>query len=212
MVVLKQAASVVLIGDIVGSRAVTDRRGLHRSLIAALAEVNHRWSTDLRITVGDEYQGTAPSLGVASAIALAMRLSLLPAHDVRHGIARGTTAILDAGSKIEDGPGWWAARDAIDVAEERAERAVTRSSRTAYRSADPDEPIGAVEAAFLARDELVGRLDERSLSVLRGLMSARTQRELAEEEGVSASAISQRIRRDGIGVVVSMSEWLEGQP
>lgn len=212
MVVLKQDAAVVLIGDLVGSRGVTDRRGLHRRLTAALEEVNRRWSTDLRITAGDEYQGTAPSLGAASAIALTLRLSLLPSHDVRHGIARGTTALLDAGSKIEDGPGWWAARAAIDVAEERAERAATRSSRTAYRSADPDEPIGAVEAAFLARDELVGRLDERSLSVLRGLMSARTQRELAEEAGVSASAISQRIRRDGIGVIVSMSEWLEGQP
>ncbi len=205
-------SSIVLIGDLVDSRTVADRSALHRTLSAALHDVNDRWGTDLRITVGDEYQGTAPSLGAAIAIALTMRLSLLPEHDVRHGIARGPTAVLDADSKIEDGPGWWAARDAIEAAEQRAERAVTRSSRTAYRSVDPDEPVGAVEAALLARDELVDRLDERSLSVLRGLMSSRTQRELAEDEGVSASAISQRIRRDGIGVVVSMSEWLEGQP
>lgn len=206
------ATSVVLIGDLIGSRDVIERSDLHRRLSSALEDVNGRWGTDLRITAGDEYQGTVPSLGAASAITLALRLSLLPTHDVRHGIARGATAVLDAGSQIEDGPGWWAARAAIDTAERRAERAATRSSRTAYRSADPDEPVGAVEAAFLARDELVGRLDARSLSVLRGLMSARTQRDLAEDQGVSASAISQRIRRDGIGVVVSMSEWLEGQP
>ncbi len=212
MTVLKHPSAVVLIGDVIASRTVADRRDLHRALTHALDDVNDHWGTDLRITVGDEYQGTAPSLGAASAMTLAVRLSLLPVHDVRHGIARGSTAVLDAGLKIEDGPGWWAARAAINAAEQRAERAATRSSRTAYRSADPDEFVGAVEAAFLARDELVGRLDRRSLSVLRGVMSARTQRELAEEAGVSASAISQRIRRDGIGVIVSMSEWLEGQP
>lgn len=212
MSVLKPLPAVVLIGDVIASRTVADRPALHTSLTQALRTVNSRWGTDLRITVGDEYQGTVPTLGVATAMALALRLQLLPAYDVRHGIARGQTSVLDAGTQIEDGPGWWAARDAIEAAEQRAEHAITRSSRTAYRSVDPTEPIGAVEAALLARDELVGRLDERSLSVLRGLMASRTQRELAEEEGVSASAISQRIRRDGIGVVVSMSEWLEGQP
>lgn len=203
---------VVVIGDLIDSRKAVDRRSLHRRLVDALAEANARWATDLRITVGDEYQGTVPSLGAATAVSLHVRLSLLPAYDVRHGIARGETAVLDAPGGIEDGPGWWAARAAINDAEERAERPATRSSRTAYHSVDPDEPTGAVAAALLARDELVGRLDSRSLSVLRGLLSGRSQREIAADEGVSASAISQRIRHDGIGVVVTMSEWLEEQP
>lgn len=211
MALLKHPPPVVVIGDLIDSRKAANRASLHRLLLGALVEVNARWSTDLRITVGDEYQGTVPSLGAATSLSLSLRLSLLPAYDVRHGIARGATAVLDARHGIEDGPGWWAARAAIEAAEERAERPTTRSSRTAYRSAEPDEPTGAVEAALLARDELVGRLDARSLSVLRGLLSGRSQREIAEDEGVSASAISQRIRHDGIGVVVTMSEWLEGQ-
>lgn len=208
----RMKSSALLIGDVIGSRDVTDRSALHRSLVAALEDVNARWGTDLRITVGDEYQGTAPTVGAATSIALTLRLALLPTYDVRHGIARGGAAVLDEAAGIEDGPGWWAARAAIDAAEERAQRAATRASRTAYRSADPDEPTGALEAALIARDELVGRLDERSLSVLRGLLSGRTQRELAAEEGVSASAVSQRVRHDGLGVVVAMSEWMETQP
>lgn len=209
---VKQPPSVVVIGDVVRSRTAADRPALHTSVSAALAVVNDRWGTDLRITVGDEYQGTVPSVGAATMVVLTLRLALLPAHDVRHGIGRGPTAVLDPGAGIEDGPGWWAAREAIDEVKQRAGRAATRSARTAYRSADPTEPTGALAAALLARDELVGRLDDRSLSVLRGLMAGRTQRMLAADEGVSASAISQRVRHDGLGVVMTMSEWLEAQP
>ncbi len=202
---------LVVIGDVIASRQAADREGLHRMLLSSLAEINERWQTDFRITVGDEYQGTVPSLGAAVEITQALRLALLPTWDVRHGIGRGVTEVLDPVKGIEDGPGWWAAREAIETAKELASRAPTRSSRTAYCSADPEESVGAIRAALLARDELVGRLDERSLSVLRGLLSGRTQREIAEQTGVSTSAISQRVRRDGIGVLVSMNEWMGAQ-
>ncbi len=206
---LKVSPPVVVIGDLVGSRVVADRAGLHRRLADALGTVNDRWGTDLRITVGDEFQGTVPSVGAATSLTLALRLALLPEHDLRCGIGRGATAVLDPAAGIEDGPGWWAARAAIEAVEALATRPATRAARTAYRSTDVTEPTGALDAALLARDELVARLDARSLSVLRGLLSGRTQREVAATEQVSESAVSQRVRRDGIGVVVTMSEWLE---
>lgn len=208
MVRMKHA--VVVIGDVVGSRRAVDRAGLHTDVAEALRTVNDRWDADLRITVGDEYQGSLPTLGAALTATLWLRLALLPEHDVRHGVGRGARTSLDATTGIEDGPAWWAARAAIDEARARAGRAATRGSRTAYRVADDvDEAVEAVEAALLARDELVGRLDERSLSVLGGLMSGRTQRELADELDVSASAVSQRVRHDAIGVVQTMTTWLE---
>ncbi|MFB9311987.1 SatD family protein [Nocardioides plantarum] len=212
---------VRIIGDVVGSRGVEDRLGLHQRLSRVLAEANDRWDADLRITVGDEYQGTVASLGAAVAVTLAVRVALLPDHDVRHGLGRGPATVLDHDRAIEDGPGWWAARAAIEAVADLEASAVTRTARTAYRSVGSDDPAGdpagdpaapAVEAALLARDELVGRLDARSLSVLRGLLGGRSQRELAEEAGVSASAVSQRVRRDGIGVVVTMSRWMELLP
>ncbi|MDO9457820.1 SatD family protein, partial [Nocardioides sp.] len=79
---------VLIIGDLVGSRTVADRSGLHHRLSAALETANARWGSDLRITVGDEFQGTVPSLGAATTIALDLRLTLLPDHDLRHGIGR----------------------------------------------------------------------------------------------------------------------------
>lgn len=211
MVDLKNAA-VVMIGDVVASRTASDRDELHHRVSRALAEANARWGSDLRVTVGDEYQGTVPRLGDATAISLHLRLALLPAYDVRHGIGRGATTVLDPGARIEDGPGWWAAREAIDAVKADAARPATRAARTAFRAAADAAGPGdaALDAALLARDELVGRLDERALSVLRGLLSGRTQRRLAEEQGISASAVSQRVRHDGLGVVVAMSERLEG--
>lgn len=204
--------AVVVIGDVVGSRLAADRSALHAAVDTALAEVNAVYSADLRLTVGDEYQGTFPSLGGALRATLALRLALLPDHDVRHGIGLGRVATLDPDARIEDGPGWWAAREAIDAVRAAQARPATRSVRTTCRRAEGEQgPQPAlVDAALLGRDELVGRLSPRSLSVLRGLMAGRTQREIAEAEGVSTSAVSQRVRHDGLGIVLAMDEAMGG--
>ena len=47
--------------------------------------------------------------------ALQVRLTAAPAIDVRFGIGWGfEVTILDASTGIQDGPGWWSARDAIE--------------------------------------------------------------------------------------------------
>ena len=204
--------AVVVIGDLVGSRRAVDRAALHQRVAHAIAAVNDAFDADLRMTVGDEYQGAFPSVGRALRATLALRLALLPAADVRHGIGLGPVETLDAGTCIEDGPGWWAARAAIEAVEVAQARPATRSLRTAYRRAPGQggpEPA-LVDAALLGRDELVSGLSERGLSVLRGLLEGRTQREIAAAEGVSTSAVSQRVRHDGLGVVIAMDELLGG--
>ncbi|MGA8045403.1 MAG: Lrp/AsnC family transcriptional regulator, partial [Dermatophilaceae bacterium] len=110
----------------------------------------------------------------------------------------------------QDGPGWWAARDAIEWVAETQGQAALAKVRTAYRMAEgsdgPGEP--AVNAAVQCRDHLLGSLDDRSRRILGGLMSAHTQVEIAAAEGISPSAVSQRVRRDGLGVLVSASAEL----
>ncbi len=204
--------AVVVIGDVVGSRRAADRAALHARVARALDQVNDQYAADLRLTVGDEYQGSFATVGDALRATLALRLALLPGADVRHGIGHGPVETLDAERGIEDGPGWWAARAAIDAAEAAQERPATRSARTLYRRVGgvPGPDGGALDAALLGRDALVGRLSERGLSVLRGLMAGRTQREIAEAEGVSTSAVSQRVRHDGLGIVLAMDDLMGG--
>lgn len=211
---LKQStARATLIGDVVRSRSSADRSGLHDRLTRALAEANERLRpvVPLRITVGDEFQGCFAGVGEAVHASLWLRLHLLPAQ-LRHGIGWGPVAVLADEPRVEDGPGWWAARAAIEAVKNDAARAGTRLSRTAYRPAeDSDGPDpGSVNAALICRDQMIGSVSERSLRLLRGLLDGTSQAELAEAEGISASAVSQRIRNDGLAVILAADELLKG--
>ena len=201
-----------LIGDVVRSRHARDRADLHGRLARALGEIDRTAAivTPLRITVGDEFQGSFARVGDALQATMRLRLAMLPDVDVRHGIGWGDVTVLQERPRVEDGPGWWAARDAIHAVQAAEGHPGTRHRRTAYRCAPATEgpSAAAVEAALLMRDQQVGALSERSLSVLRALLTGRTQREIADELGISASAVSQRVRSDGLAALVAADTWL----
>ena len=210
---MKPVAVAAVIGDLVGSRAAPDRAALHRRLVEVLRTVSaaSREAADpLAVTAGDEFQGTFTTVGAALEACLAVRLALLPGADARFGVGWGPVELLDGRRRTQDGPAWWAARAAIVEVHEVAARAATRSARTAYRRAEgadgPQE--AAVAAALLCRDHLLGSMDDRSIEVVRGMMTGRTQAEVADALGISASAVSQRVRADGVAVVVEASRLL----
>jgi len=209
---------VVLIGDVVGSRSASDRAALHRPLEAALAAANAAVEhvEPLEVTAGDEFQGVYGTLGAALDAALRARLAFLPVADIRYGLGRGRTTTLDEARGIKDGPAWWAARAAIVEVEEQSGRSALEHVHTAYRLAEGETDEGgvsaAVDAALHCRDHMVGSLSERSLRLLRGLIDGMTQKELAEAEGITASAVSQRVRADGLAVLVRCHELLRTLP
>lgn len=193
-----------LIGDLVGSRLHSDRRALHRRLISVLSAsgADHPWIHAPTVTTGDEFEATYATVGDAIGAAAAIRLELLPQIDLRCGIGFGAVTVLDDESAAQDGPGWWAARAAIVDVEQRAERAASRAARMAYRTEDDQAPpVPAVDPALACLDALIGRLDDRSIRLLRGLIAGRPQHELATEEKVSNSAVSQRVRAGSLVVI-----------
>lgn len=204
--------TATLIGDVVASRRASDRAGLHDRLMTLLDHVNRICAptTPLRITVGDEFQGTFATVGQALRASLRLRVGMLPGHDVRHGLGWGEVGVLEEEPRVEDGPGWWAARDAIHAAQEAEQHPGSRYRRTVYRRAEgaPGPAPDLVEAGLALRDAAVGALDGRSLSVLRGLLEGRTQRELADELGISPSAVSQRVRADALAALVDADRTL----
>ena len=201
---MKHKAYATVVGDLVSSRTREDRAGLHTRFAAAIEEVNAERAPvlPLRIQAGDEFQGRFATRGEALSAVLRLRLLLAPDVECRYGVGWGPLSVLDERTGVEDGPGWWLARDAIDAVHASRER------RTAYRG--PDQEL--LEAVLLGRDALLARLDARSVRILQGLLAGRTQRELAEELGVSASAISQRVRHDDLAALVAQDALLREVP
>jgi hypothetical protein len=198
-----------LIGDVVGSRSLADRAGVHRLLNRALRDLTDVAIDPPAFTVGDEFQGAFTSVGLAIDAALSIRLAIAPGIDVRFGLGWGAVTMLDKTSGIQDGPGWWAAREAIEwTASAQRQRGLTLV-RTSFRAEGRDD-IDAVNAALICRDHLIGSLDDRSIRILKGLLSNHTKKDIAEQEGISASAVSQRAGRDGLDLILKASEYLRG--
>ncbi|WP_459966780.1 SatD family protein [Mycobacterium sp. MUNTM1] len=215
MVRMKRYSSprAALIGDVVGSRRAADRSKLHRALASALRQVAAGAIDPPAFTVGDEFQGSYPTVGAAIDAALSLRLAVGPEIDVRFGIGWGGVAVLDADAGIQDGPGWWTAREAIQQTAAAQRQPGFTLVRTTFRAdGDTRDDVAAVNAALICRDHLLGSLDERSLRIVTGLMTGRTKKELAADEGISPSAVSQRASRDGLDLIILASQYLRSLP
>ena len=188
-----------VIGDLVGSRGVSDRSAVQRSLNDTLADVSRVLpvAQEFEPTVGDEYQGACASLGDAVLAALLIRLALLPVVDTRCGIGHGEVTVHDADRRptLQDGPGWWSARTAIEVLDGQR-----GTLRTWY--AGPDQ--ASVNAFLLCRDQVIERLNDRGTRMLRLALLGRSQKEIADLEGIWPSAVSQQFTRNIATVVDSM--------
>lgn len=206
---LDSSPRATLIGDVVGSRRTADRSELHRVLASALQHIVGDAIDPPAFTVGDEFQGSYPTVGAAIDAALLLRLAVGPEIDVRFGIGWGAVTILDADTGIQDGPGWWTAREAIQQTAQAQRQPGFALVRTTFRAdGNTRGDAAGINAALLCRDHLLGSLDERSLRIVKGLMTGRTKKELAADEGISPSAVSQRASRDGLDLIVLASQYL----
>jgi hypothetical protein len=199
-----------VIGDVIGSRRLADRSGAQQRVAEALADVSRVLTgvQPLEATVGDEFQGAYATLGEATRCTLLVRLALLPAIDVRCGIGVGEATVFDARRTpwLQDGPAWWAAREAIEW--------MAGTRRAAFRTwlVAPDAAVtDVVNAHLLCRDALVDRLNERGWRMLRSALRGASQQRIAEDEGVTKSAVSQQFSR-GISAVRAAQELLERDP
>jgi hypothetical protein len=185
-----------VIGDLVGSRRVPDRAAAHRALTSALDEVNEALQPThpFAVTTGDEYQGACLRLPDAVLAALLVRLTVLPVIDIRCGIGHGAVTVYDATRRpaVQDGPAWWSAREALES---------VSGARDARRTWYVGPGAETVNAFLLCRDQVVDRLNERGVRILRLALLGSPQKAIAEAEGVWPSAVSQQFSK-GVGAVV----------
>ena len=203
--------STAVIADIVGSRRLPDRAAAQRELDAAIARVEKEFplaTQPLRPVAGDEQQALYPHLESALASTLLLRLALPPGIDLRFGIGIGDVDTLPSpgGEEIPEGPGWWAAREAIERVHALQKRNAP-SARTWVAVADGEaERMSAIarmaNAYLLSRDQIVGAMTDRARRLTYGRLGERTQQQLAAAEGITQSAVSQALAAAGAGSLV----------
>lgn len=209
-----------MIGDVVASRRAADRARLHRSLQRALAETNEisHPVQPLEPTVGDEFQGAFENPLSAVKASLLLRLFLLKEGnaDARFGLGFGEVTLLESRTPLsQDGPGWWSAREAIERVEDLARQGRTEFVRTYLESSGvehlPGEEVAALNAFLLCRDALVAQMKPRSRRLLLGMILEKPQTELALEEEISQSAVSQNLATSGAYAIKAAELELEGK-
>lgn len=201
---------VAVILDIVGSRRLADRTASQLHLDESIARVHGDLPIALepfRPTVGDEQQAVFASLKDAVETILLLQLAIPDGLALRFGLGMGAVHQLPTGSggTISEGPGWWAARAAIDVARTRAFRNVP--SLYAWVEVDPDQPANvqsvatSVNALLVMHGEAISRMPDHARRLAYGRWLGIEMRVLAEEAGISMGAASLRLRASGFNAL-----------
>jgi hypothetical protein len=201
---------VAVIADIVGSRRLRDRAGAQRMLDETIARVEREHplaDQPLRPTVGDEQQGVYRTLYDAVTGVLLLQLALPEGIEFRYGIGVGDIRAIDSAHReLSDGPGWWAARAAVETVHARQERTVptARSWIVAAPGQDEvmDSEVSMGNAYLLARDAIVVRMTERERRLAYGRIGGLSQTALAEQEGITQPAVSKALRSSGAAALL----------
>lgn len=209
-------SGVAVTADIVGSRELADRAGAQREIDAAIRRVEQLAPAalrPLRPTVGDEQQGVYGALADALRSLLLLQLLLPEGVECRFGVGVGEIHdIPSASGTVSEGPAWWAARRAIDHVRTRERRQIpaARTWVVADAAAEAVEHarLPFVNAYLLARDTLVGAMSARARRLTFGRCLGTSQRDLADREGITQSAVSQALASAGAASVVAGYELL----
>ncbi|MEX0160575.1 MULTISPECIES: SatD family protein [unclassified Microbacterium] len=209
---------IAVLADIVGSRKLDDRSAAQRILDDAIARVEEHLPLAhhaLTPTVGDEQQGVYLELEDALVSLLMIQLALPDGIAFRFGIGVGDVRSVDSvHGELADGPGWYAARAAIETVHARENRAVPRTRTWIVGAPGQDEvmesTIAASNAYLLVRDELVGAMNERERRLTYGRLVGRSQHDLAAEEGISQPSVSKSLRSAGSAALIEGVAALRG--
>lgn len=196
------ALQYAVIGDLVGSRQQASRAEAQQHLLAALDIVNTRIPAlqKLEPTIGDELQGVYDDLRSALHATVLVRLALPEGMDCRFGVGAGEVEIVGSSAYglTQDGQAWWSAREAIDEAKAKGRSFPGLRTRIVREGSDKGD---VVNAYLLCRDTIVSDFDGRQRRIALGVLAGKKLAEIAEEEGISTSAVSQR-HRAGVSVLV----------
>lgn len=194
---------IAVIGDIVGSRAISDRNGIQRKLNGCLNAINelHAGAIASRfvITLGDEFQGLLCAGSKVIGIIEYIERKMYPTK-LRFGIGVGgiTTQIDPEMALGADGPAYYRARSMIDCLKEKESRKMASESSIMI-SADPSNCTDILfNEIFSLSTVIKNKWTARQREIIHGLMeNGGKQITLAERLGITQSSVQKSLAASG---------------
>jgi len=152
-------------------------------------------------TVGDEFQAVYDSVEDALVATLYLQLALPEGVACRFGIGVGDIVPVDSllGDQIQDGPGWWAAREAVGRAHdlEKGRLPGVRSWLVVHETEPVDlrDRAAVVNAYLLLRDQVIADMNPRARRATFDSWRGLQQKEIAAKEGITQAAVSQAVNK-----------------
>ncbi|HTL69400.1 MAG TPA: SatD family protein [Lacunisphaera sp.] len=188
---------LAVIGDVVASRRLTERRKFQRRLESALHGLNQRRGRALAspytVTLGDEFQALYRQAGYGFADAFALLAELAPER-VRFSFATGeiVTPLNPKQAIGMDGPAFHRARAQLDRLKKEQRLLGLQDGEK------PDLPTTAM--LNILSGQVEGWKPTR-LRLFAGLLVGRSVAELAAETGITTRAVNKNIR------AAELDEW-----
>ena len=196
----------VIIGDMVGSRAIRERQKVQEAFQQALQQVQQEYEQEivspLTLTIGDEFQTVLSKAN--RFFAMINRLEEhLPEIRFRYGLGVGTisTALNRKAAIGMDGPAFHFARQALEQARQYQRRFVFACARP--------EVAKRVDLLFNWIDVVTSTWSKEKHRILRLSQLRLTQKAIAEIIGISQPAVSQHISQPAFRLVLQTQQVIE---
>lgn len=209
---------IAIIGDIVKSKAIPDRKRAQQELHSILEHINQRdealLASKLTITLGDEFQGVFKSSIRLFRILDEITFVMLPIK-LRFGIGVGklSTNIDPTTSLGADGPAYWNARKAIDFAHKNCDYGRANIHLIAQ---DQDETIDLINEILKLTALQVSGWRDSQIEVYKVILRKDmldpgliNHQQIAEELGILTSSLTRRFESSGIKRYMSARNQVE---
>ncbi len=196
---------LAVIADLIDSRSIPDRARAQRQIRAALKAINQRHGQHIAsaftLTLGDEFQALlyvdAPVFHILDEVERA-----ITPYAPRFGIGLGTmaTPINPHQSVGADGPAFWHAREAVQYVHDNDDYGLTRTRLKGCGEALDD----VINSALALSDAQKRGWSAVQVQTFHALLESGIyednfdQKKLAQELGISQTALSKRLKLSGI--------------
>ncbi|MGO3733099.1 MAG: SatD family protein [Vagococcus sp.] len=205
---------IAIIGDIIESKKLENRNEVQRLLMSCLDEINSTYYETIKskftITLGDEFQGLCVASEHTLEIIDRIKFKMAPVQ-IRFGIGIGEiqTEINPNASIGADGPAYWKAREAIELA--HLDNDIS-SSRTVVKFSRQMPLETLLNHSLRATDYIESRWRATQYEVVKfcvldvGYSLKINQSKLAKKLNISNQAVNQRLKSSGYSVYIELKQ------